>query len=172
MKFNNLFIILIFTTGFTFTMETSWQNYEKEVVFNELIDAVKKREPHRLHEIVTGEKSISINTVSRTFALKEAAETDNPEMIRLIIEKYKGDPNLRGVYGWTALMTASRSNRLKATQELLKLGAHPELKNEAGFDALDYARFNIELKQNVDTATAILKELNDSLLKKAPVAKL
>jgi ankyrin repeat protein len=145
-----VFTLISFFSGFAME-ETDFERSEKNIFFR-LINAVQNNNSGQLDEIIRKAKSITINTIrSDTFALMEAADTNNPTMIRIIIKEYNGKINLQRSDGWTALMLAARWNKLEAVRELLELGANPNLRNKDGLNAFEMSRDNsLAFKQWMD----------------------
>jgi hypothetical protein len=181
--FIKILIITIFSIpNLNFAMEEKEENavdrFHKDTLFHAMITAVKRGDSKTLHETLSRPNSININTRRFfsinygigyfTTALEEAIASDNPAMIREIIEKYKGtiDQNI--------LSLAVLFNKRTATEELLKLGANPNLKNNVdGKNAIEYSDISIasfkrllnyfketQMKDRVD---ACQKDLEDAI---------
>ncbi len=88
---------------------------------------------------------------------KQMSDLEKFEFLRLIIELDDSnsldfllqndlDPNIQNKDGWTALMYASRYNRLQIVKLLLEYKADPNIQNKDGWTALIYASVYAHLK--------------------------
>ena len=64
---------------------------------------------------------------------------DNIDYMRVLLEKFHVDPNIRSKYDYTQLMWASSNNRLDVVQCLLEHEADPNTQTKYGETALQYA---------------------------------
>lgn len=93
--------------------------------------------------IVTAKPSASEGVVGGTTATGETAlqlatHAKTSALVKLLLS-YKADPNRRGPYDWTPLMSACQRTNAEIVSELLKAGANPNLHNSNGDTAIIFA---------------------------------
>lgn len=71
--------------------------------------------------------------------LTMAAHEGSAKMVRFLLQKGKANPNIKDAYGNTALIYATRKNRVAIAQLLTKAGANPALRNSSGESPLSIA---------------------------------
>lgn len=95
-------------------------------------------------------------------ALHNAAASGSSQSIEMLV-KAGGDVDVFSPNDTTPLMMAAREGRETATRTLLKLGANPALKNQAGYNAAGYAM----KADRKELAFEIMKK--ERALRKAPL---
>jgi ankyrin repeat protein len=74
-------------------------------------------------------------------ALHNAIEAGNVEEVSILLEHHV-DPNAADFHGHTALMLAAKNDCVRAIQMLLAAGADINMKDKAGRNAIDHAKYN------------------------------
>ncbi len=105
--------------------------YEKE-----LITAGYRQDIDKIRELL--KKGVNVNAATNDDdpILITATNDGRWDIMRLVVLEYNADINVRGLYGRTALMSASWEGDVNAVHFLLEHGADIEAKNDNGLTAL------------------------------------
>lgn len=87
--------------------------------------------PHLVNE--------SLSATYKTTPLHRTASNGNLEIVSLLVEKYSANVDLQTSTGETALIGATKRNRLEVVKYLLSKNSDLKVESKSGLNALDYA---------------------------------
>lgn len=103
---------------------------------------IEREEVDKMEDLLALKPHLANENLSATFKttpLHRAATNGNLEIISLLVEKYSAIVDLQTSTGETALIGATKRNRLDIVKYLISKHSDLKIESKSGFNALDYA---------------------------------
>lgn len=108
-------------------------------LYKELLIAIENKNIARVRQILILKNYVNKQDEYGVSPLMWASVIDNTDILKLLLNEYNADTELRDKDGTTAIMCAAYANNFDAVKELVKHHANINAKQKNGFSALTWA---------------------------------